>query len=201
MIELTPLSAAVALVTAYLCGSIPTGVLIARARGVDLTKVGSGNIGATNVARALGKKTGALVLLLDALKGFAPVIVARSLWLDEPRGPLVIAGCALLAMLGHVFPVWLKFRGGKGVATGLGVFLGVAPIAAGCGVALFAIVYAVSRISSLGSLTATTAIPIVMMIMHEPWPFIVLAAAGWLLIVVRHRGNIRRLLRREESKV
>lgn len=200
-VALTPLAAAILLACAYLAGSIPTGVIVARAKGVDLTKVGSGNIGATNVARTLGKKTGAVVLIFDALKGLAPVLVARASWIDEPRGPLVIAGAGLLAILGHVFPVWLKFRGGKGVATGLGVFLGIAPVAALVAVALFAIVYAAKRISSLGSLTAVTAMPIVMWILHEPGPFIALAVVGWALIVFRHRGNIMRLVRREESKV
>lgn len=198
---MTPLEAAAAVVAGYLCGSIPTGVLVARARGVDLTKVGSGNIGATNVARALGKKSGAFVLLVDALKGFAPVFAAKRLWLDVPHGPTVIAAVGLCAILGHVFPVWLRLRGGKGVATALGVFLALSPLAAGVSVALFAAIYAAKRISSVGSLAAATAMPITLALLRAPAAFLILALFGWLLIVIRHRGNIRRLLRHEETRI
>src|SRR5688500_11562142 len=122
---------AAAVVGSYLAGSIPFGLVVARARGVDIRAVGSKNIGATNVARALGKKLGALVLFLDALKGLLPTLVARhALHLDDNLVALV----GLAAILGHVFPVWLRFRGGKGVATALGVFAALTPVAAAASV-------------------------------------------------------------------
>jgi acyl phosphate:glycerol-3-phosphate acyltransferase len=182
----------------YLAGSFPTGVLVARLRGVDITHVGSGNIGATNVARALGKKLGAVVLLVDAAKGFAPVWVAvHVLHLDHA----VVAGIGALAILGHVFPVWLKFRGGKGVATGLGVFLALDPLAAAVAVVVWVALYAIFRISSLGSMMASTSIPITMAFRHAPRPYLALAAAVLALVLFRHRGNIVRLVRRQETKV
>ncbi len=196
--DLSPLIIAGGLVVAYLCGSVPFGLLIARARGVDVRQVGSGNIGATNVARTLGKRTGALVLFLDALKGLAPVLAARLLW---PARPELAAGAGLAAILGHVFPVWLKLRGGKGVATGLGVFLALSPLATAVAAALFLAVYATKRIVSVGSLAAATALPIAMLVLHEPRTHVALAVAVWLLVMVRHRGNIQRLLRREERKL
>jgi acyl phosphate:glycerol-3-phosphate acyltransferase len=187
---------ALAVIGAYLSGTIPTGLLVARARGVDIRTVGSGNIGATNVARALGKKWGAFVLVLDALKGFAPVMLAA------PRVPEPwLAAVGIAAILGHVFPVWLRFRGGKGVATALGVFIALAPIAAACGVVVYAGVYAATRISSVGSLLATTVMLGVMVATHQSASRLALAVAAWLLIVVRHRDNIRRLIRREEKKL
>ena len=185
-------------ICAYLLGSIPTGVIIARARGIDLQKTGSGNIGATNAARALGKKVGALVLLFDALKGFAPVFFAAR-WL--PVTPAIVALMGLLAILGHVFPVWLRFRGGKGVATAFGVFLAVAPLAAAVALVTYVIAYLLFRISSVGSLAGATAFVVALVLMRPSDPYLFLGGAAWLLIVVSHRANIRRLLKREESKI
>jgi acyl phosphate:glycerol-3-phosphate acyltransferase len=183
---------------AYLLGSIPTGLLVARARGVDVRTVGSGNIGATNVARAVGKPLAALVLLADAAKGFLPPFLgARVLH----AGPWVIALAGFLAILGHVFPLWLRFRGGKGVATALGVFLALAPLAAAVGLATYLLAYAGFRISSLGSMLGATALLVTMACTGRPVPSLALGAAAWLLIMVRHRGNIQRLLQRRESKV
>src|SRR5690349_3174246 len=108
---LTPAAVALAAAAGYLCGSFPTGVLVARAKGVDLTRAGSGNIGATNAARVLGRRLGLVVLVIDAAKGFGPVYGARRLFLDEPGGAWLVAGVALAAVLGHIFPVWLRFRG------------------------------------------------------------------------------------------
>ena len=186
---LSPVVAAGAVACGYLAGSIPTGILVARARGIDLRKIGSGNIGATNVARALGKKLGAVVLLVDVLKGFLPVLAARRLWLAEAHGAELVAA------------VWLRLRGGKGVATALGVFLALAPVAAGVAVLVYAVLYAAFRISSIGSLAGATAMPVAMLLLESPRPFVAVAAAGWLIIVIRHRGNLRRLWRREETKV
>ncbi len=189
---------AAAFAVAYLSGSVPFGLLVARARGVDVRQVGSGNIGATNVTRALGKRTGALVLFLDALKGFLPVLGAGLLW---PERPELAAGTGLAAILGHVFPIWLKLRGGKGVATGLGVFLALAPIATAVAALIFGAVYGLKRIVSVGSLAAATGLPIAMAVLHAPPSHVALAVAVWALVMFRHRGNIRRLRHREERKL
>ncbi len=185
-------------ICAYLLGSIPTGVIIARARGIDLQKTGSGNIGATNAARALGKKVGAIVLLFDALKGFAPVFLAAR-WL--PVSPLIVALMGFCAILGHVFPVWLRFHGGKGVATAFGVFLAIAPLAAAVALVTYVLAYLLFRISSVGSLAGATAFVVALVLMRPPDAYLILGGAAWLLIVASHRANIRRLLKREESKI
>jgi acyl phosphate:glycerol-3-phosphate acyltransferase len=181
----------------YLLGSIPTGVIVARARGIDIREQGSGNIGATNVARTLGKKAGAMVLLIDALKGLLPVLAAVHLVAD----PWAHVATAAAAILGHVFPVWLRFRGGKGVATALGVFLGLSPIAAAIAVTVFLAVYVLFKIASVGSLLAGLALVGALWWQRAPLPYVYLGAAAWLLIVIRHQGNLRRLWRREELKV
>jgi len=181
---------------AYLAGSIPFGLLVARAKGVDIRQAGSGNIGATNVARVLGKPLGVLVLVLDALKGAGPVFVATRL-----AGTRVGAIAGILAILGHVFPVWLGFRGGKGVATALGVFVALAPVEAAVALAVYAIVYGIWRISSVGSLTAGTALVVTMVARGARPEVQVLGAVAFLLIVWRHRGNLRRIWRGEERKV
>jgi len=193
----SPLAVAGAILAGYLAGTLPTGVLVARWKGVDIRQVGSGNIGATNVARTLGKPLGALVLAVDALKGFLPAWGA--IRLGAP--PWVVALVGLAAILGHVLPVWLRFRGGKGVATAFGVFLAVAPVAALCSFALYFGIYLAFRISSLGSLASSTAMVGAMLATGRPTPYVALATAAWLLILFRHRGNIRRLIRREERKI
>ncbi|MFH0901055.1 MAG: glycerol-3-phosphate 1-O-acyltransferase PlsY [Pseudomonadota bacterium] len=190
-----------ALVLAYLAGSIPTGLLVARLCGVDIRRVGSGNIGATNVARNLGKKIGIVVLLADMIKGFVPAAVARSFWRDVPGADWATAGVCLAAVLGHVFPVWLRFRGGKGVATVLGVSLAVAPLATGAALLAYVAMFAAFRISSIGSLSAATALPVAVAIQGESRAILVLAIALGLTIVLRHRENIRRLFRGEEGKL
>jgi len=187
---------------AYLLGSIPFGVVVARARGVDLRGVGSGNIGATNAARALGKKLGALVLLLDALKGFAPVLAARLVLARAPHADCLVATTALLAFAGHLFPLYLRFRGGKGVATALGVFLALSPLAALGAFAIYALTYVVTRISSLGSLTAAAAfVPLLYFLSARNRVLTALAAVIVVAIVASHHENLRRLLRREERRL
>jgi glycerol-3-phosphate acyltransferase PlsY len=185
----------------FLCGSIPFGVVIARMRGVNLQTVGSGNIGATNAARALGKKTGVLVLLLDAGKGAGPILLARWLMRDQPQLDALCAAIGLGAVLGHIFCPWLRFRGGKGVATGMGVFLVLAPIPALIAAAAWVALYAVTRVSSVGSLFSITLLPAIIFWHGEPRPTLWLALALVPVIVWKHRDNIRRLLKREESKV
>lgn len=195
---MTPALWAIGIAAAYLCGSLPTGVIVARAKGVDLTRAGSGNIGATNAARVLGRTWGIIVLLVDAAKSFVPVLFARH---HHGAEPWFVAAVALAAVLGHVFPVWLRFRGGKGVATAFGAFLAISPFAAIGAFVTYALVFAIWRVSSIGSLTAATGFVIALAAMREPLPFVALAGAAWLLIVVRHRDNIRRIFRKEEKRL
>ncbi len=197
------------LLAAYLCGSIPFGLVIVRAvAGVDLRKVGSGNIGATNAGRVVGKTWGILVLLLDALKGAGPTLLTP--WFAETLGlavdlstARVLAGSA--AILGHMFPVWLGFRGGKGVATALGAVMVLAPLATLVAGTTFAIVFAVTRIVSLGSILAAIAFGGAQLWIMRPNPFspeqrslALFAMAIPALILVRHAGNIVRLVRGTE---
>jgi glycerol-3-phosphate acyltransferase PlsY len=186
----------------YLAGSIPFGYVLARlVLGVDVRTVGSGNIGGTNVARAGGKGLGATVIALDAAKAIVPMLVARRLLGDAPHGELWVVVVAVAAFVGHLFPVWLGFKGGKGVATALGIFAVLAPWAALAGVVAWVLVYAATRISSLGSLAGTAACAAGTFVVHGArspvsWAGLALAA----LIVLRHRQNIRRLLSGEEKR-
>ncbi len=185
-----------AVVGAYLCGSIPTGVLIARQLGVDVRKVGSGNIGATNVARGAGKKAGILTLLGDAAKGLIPVLVVRFLALGE----MALAGAAVAALLGHIFPIFLGFSGGKGVATGLGVFLGLAPCAILLALLLFSVTFALTRIVSLSSLVAAAATPVLLFLLAYSSGHIIAGVVIAGLILMSHRENIARLRKGQEPK-
>ena len=182
----------------YLSGSIPFGVLITRrAMGVDVRTQGSGNIGATNVARVAGKKLGVLVLLLDALKGVAPVLAAR---LSLPGFLWLHAAVALAAFLGHVFPVWLAFKGGKGVATALGVLVVLVPYAALAGFVAYAAIFAIGRVSSIGSLVGGLTALVVAAI-FAPEPYAALTILLFLLMIFTHRSNIRRILQRSEKRL
>ena len=192
---------AVLVVAAYLLGSIPFGLVIARARGIDIREVGSGNIGATNVARGLGKKLGAFVLVLDALKGAAPMLAARWLDIGATADPYFITAIGITAIAGHCFPVWLRFRGGKGVATSLGVFLTADPLVAGVGVAIFAVMYLLFRIASVGSITAAVSFPVLLRVLDRADELVLLGLLGALLVLFTHRGNISRLLSHNENKV
>jgi glycerol-3-phosphate acyltransferase PlsY len=196
-------SSALLIVAAYLCGSIPFGLLIARAKtGKDVRAVGSGNIGATNVARAAGKGAAAATLLLDAMKGLAPVLWSRKLADPTPFAGHdgLAAACAVAAVLGHCFPVWLGFRGGKGVATGLGVSLGLSWTAALAGALTWLVLYKLLRISSVGSLAGALATLAVAACVASV-PVVAGLAVVAAIILVRHQGNLRRLLRREEHRV
>ncbi len=186
---------------AYLAGSIPFGLLLARTRGVDIQAVGSGNIGATNVARNLGKKLGAVVLLADALKGGLPMLAAQWLALDAKVSPYLYAAAGLAAVVGHCFPVWLRFRGGKGVATAVGVFLVVDPLAAAISIVIFAGTYAAFRFAAVGSLVATIAFPGLLWWRGHPTSHVILALSIALLIIIKHRNNLTRLSRGEEHEV
>jgi len=182
----------------YLAGSIPFGVLLTRwLRGVDVRQSGSGNIGATNVTRVAGKKLGAVVLVLDAVKGALPVALALRLVPDLPTVHVLVG---LAAVLGHVYPVWLKLHGGKGVATALGVLLVLAPLAALAAGAAYITVFAVWRVSSLGSLAAgATAVGTSAFTARAP-EYAGLSAVLFALMLWTHRSNIGRLLRRTERR-
>lgn len=195
-------------VVAYLLGSIPTGYLLVRIfRRQDIRAVGSGNIGATNVLRTGGKGLGAATFLLDMLKGCAAVWVggAMGAWL-MPQVPLrdAEALAALFAVLGHMFTCWLRFRGGKGAATGFGVFLAASPWAALAAISVFFAVLALTRYVSLGSIAGSAAFLVFAWILppgpHPPEFFAVECIVA-LLIVARHHGNIRRLMDGTESRL
>jgi acyl phosphate:glycerol-3-phosphate acyltransferase len=182
----------------YLAGSIPFGVLVARwARGVDVRAEGSGNIGATNVARVAGKKLGVLVLALDALKGALPVVLAQQVLADHPRAHVAVG---LAAFLGHCYPVWLKLKGGKGVATALGVLLVLVPEAALAGAAVYGLVLVATRMSSLGSLTAGVAAVATAALTARAEEYAMLSGLLFAFMIWTHRSNIRRLLRRTERR-
>jgi glycerol-3-phosphate acyltransferase PlsY len=192
---------------AYLFGSIPTGYLLVRIfRKQDIRTVGSGNIGATNVLRSGGKGLGAATFVLDAVKGSTAVWLAG--WLLAPMLPEwpvrdVQALAALFAVLGHMFPVWLRFRGGKGVATGFGVFLVAAPLAALLAITLFVIVFGLTRYVSLASILGAASFPVfAWLTVRGPRPafFIAVQIAVALLIIVKHHPNIRRLLTGTEHR-
>jgi acyl phosphate:glycerol-3-phosphate acyltransferase len=192
-----PIAGAI-IVTSYLIGAIPFGLLLVRLLGGgDIRQQGSGNIGATNVLRAVGKKAGATALLLDMAKGAIPVLVARNLYgLEDP----VTLFCALAAFLGHLYPVYLGFRGGKGVATALGVLIAWVPIAAAISLLIWLIAAKLFKYSSLAALIAFAALPLVLTLLGESLP--VLATTVLTpLIFWRHRANIQRLISGMEPRI
>lgn len=184
----------------YLAGSIPFGLLLARAfAGVDVRDTGSGNIGATNVARTAGRSLGVLTLLLDAGKGSLAVAVT-AIVLGTPNDGAWPARAGLFAFLGHVFPVWLLFRGGKGVATALGVLLVLSPWLSLGAALVFAATFALTRTVSISSMTAAVAAAGVAGALHGwEWPVTRVAAVIGIVVLARHQSNVRRLLRGEES--
>ncbi len=184
------------LILCFLAGSIPFGVIVSKAlAGVDPRSVGSGNIGATNVARAAGWKAGLLTLLLDASKGALPVIAARAIFGD----PAFLIWCGFAAIVGHCLSPFLGFNGGKGVATGAGVFLAISPKAFALALLVFASVFAVSRIVSLSSILSAASMPVFLYALgytREVIPTAFISA----FIIFRHKDNIKRLLRGEEKR-
>jgi acyl phosphate:glycerol-3-phosphate acyltransferase len=187
---------------AYLLGSIPFGYLLVRIfRGEDVRRIGSGNIGATNVARTGAKGLGAATLALDAIKGLAAVWVASLLAPSESSALTCMSVAALAAVVGHMFPVWLKFKGGKGVATALGVFILLFPKALLVSLFLFIVVVVATRFVSLGSMLGAISFPVAAYFIHHPdWPELAPTCAIALLIVVKHNQNIRRLLAGNENR-
>jgi acyl phosphate:glycerol-3-phosphate acyltransferase len=192
------------LTTAYLLGSIPFGYLLVRFfRKEDVRDTGSGNIGATNVARTGGATLGLLTLLLDALKGYLAVLLAMHLAPNTVHGPSTLAvAAAVAAVVGHVFPVWLGFRGGKGIATALGVFIALVPLVALSAVGLFALIVATTRLVSLGSILAAVSIPIFTLLLVPHRSAALLAGLSFisLLSIIKHHANIVRLLHGTESR-
>jgi glycerol-3-phosphate acyltransferase PlsY len=197
-------------VGAYLLGSIPTGYVVAKAiKGIDIRQYGSGNIGATNVFRVVGKPAGIAVLAIDLLKGLGAVLLAQQLTqagglsgaFSPPTQAWLFTLAGLLAILGHSKSVWLGFAGGKSAATGCGVLLALAwPVGLGTA-AVFGLVLALSRIVSLSSITAAIAASLLMLLTHQPLPYSLLAVAGGSYVILRHRSNIQRLLAGTEPKL
>lgn len=193
------------LIIAYLIGSIPFGYLIVRTKeGGDIRQTGSGGTGATNVSRRAGKVAGILTLLLDAAKGAAAVLIAQNV----SGSDWVKAAAAIAVIVGHIFPVWLRFRGGKGVATGVGVFIILAPVALLCAGVVFVSIVFFTRYVSLGSIMAAALIPLLVWLQNvfidpvgDLRPLLAAAVVGALLIIFAHRGNIRRLASGTESQI
>ena len=195
---------AIVLLASYLVGATPFGYLAGKMRGIDIRDHGSGNIGATNVLRVLGKPVGITVFLLDFLKGLVPVLVAKYLSdgnTAEAGQSLAPILAALGAILGHNFTFWLKFRGGKGVATSAGALIALLPIAVACGLAVWILLFFGTRYVAVASMGAALTIPVVTAI--TDWghtPLLVFSIAIAVLAVVRHRANIRRLLAGNENR-
>ena len=207
----------VVLITAsYLIGSISFALVIAKVQGIDLREIGSGNLGATNLARACGKKWAYLCFLLDVLKGFVPSFAAKFFILSDSATPATLAlwlAVGVAAIFGHIFPFYLKFKGGKGVATSFGVVLGIWPYYTIPGLIVFvlwAIIVLIWRYISLGSVVAAAVFPLVMIALtvslkdwyfNVLWPLILTAAILCSLVIILHRANIKRLLAGTEHKV
>ena len=190
----------------YLCGSLPTAYIAGRLlKGVDIRTIGSGNVGASNAMRLLGKGWGVTVLLIDALKGLIPLLIILHLWLkgNAQLERYALMG-ALACMLGHIFPMWLKFKGGKGVATGLGVMTALLPLAVAVALPVFILVVYVSRYISLGSITAALVMPAAFFIDHdlttspELFSFVFIAC---IFVIYKHKSNIKRIIAGQENRL
>jgi glycerol-3-phosphate acyltransferase PlsY len=198
------------LIAAYLLGAIPTGYLVARAvQGIDIREHGSGNTGATNVLRVVGKKAGFTVLAIDLVKGLFSVLLVKGVltvtYAASPELlntlPWWITGAGLMAILGHSRSIWLNWTGGKSAATGLGVLLALSWPAGLGAMAIFGMTLAIFRIVSLGSMVGALAAVVLMVFLQQPFPYILLAIAGSLYVIMRHRANIQRLLAGTEPRL
>ena len=193
---------------AYLLGSVPTGYLVARARGIDIRTVGSGNIGATNVFRYLGKPAGIFVLLADALKGWlAVVVIVRGLraalhWSFDPQTQEWLSICAgLFAVLGHNYTCWLHFKGGKGIATSAGVLVALVPSALFIILGIWIVVFALTRYVSLASMCGSAALPVATWLTGESSTMIIVTSAMAVLAIYKHKANIQRLWAGTEPRI
>ena len=192
------MTTALVLAAAYLLGSIPFSFLVARWFGVpDVRKVGSGNVGTANVMRSAGKTAGLIAFALDFGKGSAATLLARVVASPEWLAP----AAAVVAVIGHMYPVWLSFRGGKGVATGAGACLPLAPAATGLALAAFGVTLALTRISSVSSVTGAFVLAVGCAFLRAAMPVTTAAAGLAVLIAWKHRGNFQRLLRGEEPRI
>ncbi|MEX1368108.1 MAG: glycerol-3-phosphate acyltransferase [Nannocystaceae bacterium] len=187
-------------IAAYAFAAIPVGVVVGRLKGVDLRSIGSGNIGATNATRALGARLGMVVLVLDVLKAALPVVLASQPFALGPDDQVAIAAVGFAAVLGHIFPVYLGFRGGKGVACALGVFLAVDPPVALGALIMYVHGLVLTRTSAIGSLTAVTSMCVAVVIADRPWPMQVLTFAIAAVIWVRHTSNVRGLVAEAKAR-
>ncbi|MCM8813644.1 MAG: glycerol-3-phosphate 1-O-acyltransferase PlsY [Candidatus Omnitrophica bacterium] len=188
----------------YLIGAIPTAFIVAKlVKGIDIRAVGSGNVGATNTLRNVGKIPGFIVLLIDVAKGFAAVRLVGGVFAGRPpiEPAALTAVCGFAVVCGHIFNIFLRGRGGKGVATGLGVILGVSPAAAAGGMIVFIATLGVSKYVSASSIAACLAIPFFLLAMRAPEQYLLLGAALAVLITAKHRANIQRLLSGREHSV
>jgi acyl phosphate:glycerol-3-phosphate acyltransferase len=185
-----------AIVLAYLIGSLPFALLLARRWGADLRRVGSGNLGAANVLRASGVRAGVLVAILDITKGAVSVMVAQRI-----GGATASAAAGVAAIIGHIYPVWLRFRGGKGVATACGVFSVLTPLAIPPALALFVATVWATKYISLGSMIASVALPPIAYALGSPAPAVAAAFAAAAVIVFRHRSNLARLRTGTERRI
>lgn len=184
------------IIFAYLLGSIPIGVILSKFKGKDPRQTGSGNIGATNVMRTAGKTMGILTLIGDALKGFFPVFLVN--YLEKDVFLTSLTGFA--AFLGHIYPLYLMFKGGKGVATALGIYIALSPLAIMIDVIIFIFVLLKWRYVSVGSLTACCAMPIILLFLKSPFEFIFLSILIGIFIFIKHKENIKRLKNGNENK-
>jgi len=186
-------------IASYLVGAIPFGLIVGKLAGIDVRAGGSGNIGATNVSRLLGKKLGLVTLVLDCLKGFLPIFAASHLLPEGNNREIVLLLCGIMAVVGHMFPVYLGFRGGKGVATSLGVFLFLSPPAIGISLVVFVGAVAFSGFVSVGSLAAAGLFPLWLFVLGQPVAPVFAGLVIALLIWIKHYENIGRLFRGEEK--
>jgi glycerol-3-phosphate acyltransferase PlsY len=191
---------------AYLLGSIPTGYLVARAKGVDIRSVGSGNIGATNVFRILGKPAGIFVLVFDGLKGFAACawlsdLIIKSFSISPADEVYLRLMAGLAVVLGHNYPCWLRFKGGKGIATSAGVLAGIVPGALIVILSLWIILFAVTRYVSVGSLAASFTLPFATWFTTKDWTLTIVTGAMGALAIYKHKANIQRLLDGTENRI
>lgn len=196
------LTSAGLVVLGYLCGSVSPSVFLGRLfKGLDVREHGSGNAGTTNAFRVLGTKLGIVVLICDLLKGVIPVVVARVVLGDDGNAPLVTVLVALAAIAGHNYSLFLRGKGGKGVATGAGAALGMMPIPMAFVVGLFILLLLTVRIVSVASIAATIAFPVTAVVLDQPWPYLAVCCLMSLVVLWAHRANIVRLWRRKEPRV
>jgi glycerol-3-phosphate acyltransferase PlsY len=190
------------LLLGYLLGSIPSGYLAGRwCKGIDLRTIGSGSTGATNVLRSVGKGPALVVFLVDVAKGAAAVLLARALSQDATLANWIEVGAGLSALAGHIWPVWLRFKGGKAVATGFGMFLGLAwPVGLAC-FGVFLAVFSLSRIVSLASVIAAISLPLLMVAGNNGLANVLIALVAMALVLWRHRSNLQRLIEGSEPRV